>query len=181
MPPPGEQHNKNGSNEYSNSGAPQIRMNQSSYNPKLNHNDNRMFLREAREHEEELLIEQKVRQIETKMDQSQFKKKIKLRMQSESIKMKNDQHAYRVDYVRQVEQQNENKKHKQLESLMKMRKKKIKTQHNEQLNNFLDYQYDKAQKIEQVERRKQMNQIESEKKHDDLQRKIELEKANLDA
>jgi len=56
----------------------------------MNHNDNRMFLREAREHEEELLIEEKVRQIETKMDQSQFKKKIKLRMQSESIKMKND-------------------------------------------------------------------------------------------
>jgi len=86
-----------------------------------------------------------------------------------------------VDYVRQVEQQNENKKHKQLESVMKMRKKKIKTQHNEQLDNFLIYQYDKAQKIEQVERRKQINQIESEKKHDELQRKIELEKANLDA
>ena len=40
----------------------------------MNHNDNRMFLREAKEHEEELQIEEKVRKIETKMDQSQFNK-----------------------------------------------------------------------------------------------------------
>ena len=62
-------------------------MTQNSWNPKVAHNyDNRMFLREARENEENKHIEEKVKKIERKMDQSKKMKIVKLRMQSENIR-----------------------------------------------------------------------------------------------
>lgn len=106
----------------------QTKMTQNSWHPRVSHNyDNRMFLREARENEENKYIEAKVEKIERKMDQSKKKKIVKLRMQSENIRQKNDEHAQKICHLRKQDDKNWNLKLKKLEQAIKDRKKKVKT------------------------------------------------------
>ena len=115
------------------------------------------------------------------MDQSKKKKQTQLRIQSENIRQRHDEVIQKVEVSRKKDDLDLNEKQKRLQKAIQDRKKKIKTQHKEQLLNYEMYKYDQAGKHEQVEKRKKDNELQYDCKHKELEKKIELEQANLDA
>ena len=57
----------------------------------------RMFLREARERQQEAELEEQLNEIESRMQQCQSEKKLKLRVRSDMVRAKNMQHQNRLE------------------------------------------------------------------------------------
>ena len=56
-----------------------------------------MFLREARERQQEAELEEQLNEIESRMQQCQSEKKLKLRVRSDMVRAKNMQHQNRLE------------------------------------------------------------------------------------
>ena len=75
----------------------------------------RMFVREARERQQEAEIEQKLNNIETRMQDRQLQKRLKLRDKSDMLRARNTSNQNRLDQQRYEEVLKNDKKRERLE------------------------------------------------------------------
>ena len=135
---------------------------------------------QAREREQDELIEPSLAKIEGKLAQTCVKKQEHIRDKKMRLRTSLDIKASRTENWKQFEQEQLEERRRRLDAIKKERVKRIKHELDEQTDNYFDYKWRQESKQAQFQKRKEYRQMQDEEKHKALEEKVSLQEANLD-